>query len=61
MGVSLSNPYEVNLSVLYTPVDLLDVFAVARNLTNNKYALRGVSGPAPQEPLSVMGGLRVRY
>ena len=61
VGVSLSNPYELNLSVLYSPVEMLDVFLTGRNLTNHKYALRGVSGPAPQEPIHVMSGLRVRY
>jgi outer membrane cobalamin receptor len=61
VGLSLSNPYELNLAVLYSPIDLLDVFVTGRNLTNHKYALRGVSGPAPQEPISVMSGLRVRY
>jgi outer membrane cobalamin receptor len=61
VGVSLSNPYELNLSVLYTPVEMLDVFLTGRNLTNHKYALRGVSGPAPQEPIHIMSGLRVRY
>jgi hypothetical protein len=40
---------------------MLDVFLTGRNLTNNKYALRGVSGPAPQEPITIMTGLRVRY
>ena len=61
VGVSLKHPYELNLSALYSPVELLDVFLTGRNLTNHKYALRGVSGPAPQEPITIMTGLRARY
>jgi outer membrane cobalamin receptor len=61
VGVSLKHPYELNLSALYSPVEMLDVFLTGRNLTNHKYALRGVSGPAPQEPVTIMTGLRVRY
>jgi outer membrane receptor protein involved in Fe transport len=61
LGVSLKTPYEVNLSALYTPVKNLDAYVLARNVTNHKYALRGVSGPALQEPLSAMFGLRARY
>jgi outer membrane receptor for ferrienterochelin and colicin len=61
LGVSLNNPYEVNFHALYTPVKNVDAFALARNLTNRKYALRGVSGPALQEPISAMFGLRARY
>ena len=59
-GVSLKTPYEVNANVLYTPIEILDVFVTGRNLTNHKYALRGVSGPAVQEPIAVMGGVRLR-
>ncbi len=61
LGVSLSTPYEVNLHALYTPVKNVDAYVLARNVTNNKYGLRGVSGPALQEPLSAMFGLRARY
>jgi hypothetical protein len=61
MGVSLNNPYEVNLHAVYTPIRFLDVFATVRNLTNNKYALRGVAGPALQEPFAAMAGLRFHY
>jgi outer membrane receptor protein involved in Fe transport len=59
-GVSLKTPYEINANVLYTPIEILDVFVTGRNLTNHKYALRGVSGPAVQEPIAVMGGVRLR-
>ncbi len=60
MGVSLKAPYEVNASVLYSPIEMLDVFLTGRNLTNHHYALRGVSGPALQEPITVMAGVRAR-
>jgi len=60
MGVSLNTPYEVNAAVLYSPLEYLDVFATGRNLTNHHYALRGVSGVALQEPITVMAGVRAR-
>jgi outer membrane receptor for ferrienterochelin and colicin len=60
MGVSLKTPYEVNASALYSPMENLDVFVTGRNLTNHHYALRGVSGVALQEPITVMGGVRMR-
>jgi outer membrane receptor for ferrienterochelin and colicin len=61
LGVSLDNPYEVNLNLLYAPTRFLDVFATIRNLTDHHYALRGVSGPALQEPFSGWLGVRFRY
>ena len=61
LGVSLKTPYELNFHALYTPVKSVDAFVVARNVTNQKYALRGVGGPALQEPASAMFGLRARY
>jgi outer membrane receptor protein involved in Fe transport len=61
LGVSLKNPYELNFHALYTPMKNVDAFVVARNVTNRKYALRGVGGPALQEPASAMFGLRARY
>jgi hypothetical protein len=60
-GASVEHPYELNLSVLYSPHRMVDVFAVVRNATYHKYALRGVSGPALQEPFAALGGLRFRY
>jgi hypothetical protein len=60
-NVSLNTPYQVNANALYTPLEWLDVFVTARNLTNNHYALRGVSGPQPQEPVTAMLGARIRY
>jgi outer membrane receptor for ferrienterochelin and colicin len=60
-GVSVKTPYEVNVNLLYTPFEHLDAFITARNVTNHRYALRGVSGPAPQEPIWALLGLRFRY
>jgi outer membrane receptor protein involved in Fe transport len=60
-NLSLNTPYQVNANALYTPLEWLDVFLTGRNLTNNHYALRGVSGPQPQEPVTAMLGARIRY
>lgn len=61
MGVSLDNPYELNLSVNYSPLYNLEVYATGRNLTDNHYALRGVSGLAIQEPITLMAGVHYHY
>jgi outer membrane cobalamin receptor len=60
-GVSLDLPYEVSLNASYSPVEHLEIFATARNITDHRYALRGLSGPALQEPRTFFGGLRFRY
>jgi outer membrane cobalamin receptor len=60
-GVSLQQPYEINLNALFTPVDPLDIFVTVRNASFRRYALRGISGPAVQEPRWVLGGLHFRY
>lgn len=60
-GVSLDQPYEINLNALLTPIDPLDIFVTVRNVNFRRYALRGVSGPAVQEPRWVMAGLHFRY
>jgi outer membrane receptor for ferrienterochelin and colicin len=57
----LKNPYELNAHIIYTPTEDLDLFLSVRNLTDNHYALRGLLGPTPQEPLSVMGGMRFTF
>jgi outer membrane cobalamin receptor len=60
-GVSLETPHEINLSVVFTPIDALDAWVNVRNASHRRYALRGISGPALQEPLSALAGLRFRY
>jgi hypothetical protein len=60
-GTSMRLPYEVNLNVVYSPTRNADAFLTMRNLTNHHYAVRGVSGPALQEPIWGIGGVRLRY
>jgi hypothetical protein len=60
-GVDMNMPYEVNVNAVYSPLETLDVFVTARNATNHLYALRGVSGPALQEPVWILGGARFHY
>jgi outer membrane receptor protein involved in Fe transport len=60
-GIDFEHPWEVNFNAIYTPVKALDVFVTLRNVTNHKYAVRGISGPAPQEPFSGYAGARFRY
>jgi outer membrane receptor protein involved in Fe transport len=60
-GVKMKTPYEVNFNALYAPIKYVDVFVTMRNITNNKYALRGVSGPALQEPIWGIAGVRLKY
>lgn len=60
-GVSLDTPWEINVSAVVTPIEALDAFVTARNVTFRRYALRGISGPAVQERRSIVGGLRLRY
>ncbi len=60
-GVSLALPYEINVHALFTPFDPLDVFLTVRNASFRRYALRGLAGPALQEPRWALGGLRLRY
>jgi hypothetical protein len=60
-GVSLQTPWEINVSALYSPVEALDVFLTVRNASFRRYALRGIAGPALQEPRSGLAGLRFRY
>ena len=61
LGDELRDPYEINLHVLYTPIRNLDFFINVRNLTNHKYALRGISSPTPQEETQVKAGLSYSF
>jgi outer membrane receptor protein involved in Fe transport len=60
-GVSLQMPYEINVSALFTPVEALDLLVTVRNASFRRYALRGIAGPALQEPRWALAGLRLRY
>jgi outer membrane receptor protein involved in Fe transport len=55
------DPYELNLYLLYTPLENVDVFAEFRNVTDHHYALRGILGPMPQETFRANGGVRWRF
>ena len=61
LGNEVKLPYELNAHLMYTPVEGLDLYVTGRNLTNHKYATKGISGPTPQEPIMVMGGVRYTY
>ena len=52
------NPYELNLHAIYSPVANLEIFGNFRNITNNRYALRGMIEPYPQETFRFSMGLR---
>jgi hypothetical protein len=57
----LQDPYELNIYLLYTPAECFDLFADFRNVTDHKYALRGILGPMPQETFYVNAGARWRF
>lgn len=54
----IKNPYEINVHVNYEPIKCLTVFVDGRNITDNKYALKGIIGPTPQEPIQLLAGIR---
>ncbi|MFZ2639502.1 MAG: TonB-dependent receptor [Verrucomicrobiia bacterium] len=62
LDAELDTPYEVNLYMLWAATKHVDVFANVRNLTDNHYALYGISGVAvPQEALNGVLGVRVTF
>ncbi len=60
-GVNLLTPYEINVSALFSPAEFVDLFLLVRNASVHRYALRGVAGPALQEPYGILAGLRLRH
>jgi outer membrane receptor for ferrienterochelin and colicin len=58
MDKEIQDPYEVNMFISYAPVKSITLFIDGRNITNHKYALKGNTSPAPQEPFRIMGGIR---
>lgn len=54
----LKNPYAINVHINYEPVKRLAIFIDGQNITNHKYALKGIIGPMPQEPIRVLAGIR---
>jgi outer membrane receptor for ferrienterochelin and colicin len=59
-GANLKTPYEVNVNGLYSVRNNWDAFVTIRNLTDHQYGLRGVAGPALQEPFAFSTGVRFR-
>ncbi len=58
----LQDPYDINLHVLYRVTRHVDTFITARNLSNHKVALGGVTGDAnPQETFSAVAGFNVTF
>ena len=57
----LKNPYQINMHINYTPTKWLTLFLNGTNITNHKYALKGVLGPSPQETIHVLAGLRFTF
>ena len=56
----LSNPWEVNLHLLYKATDSLEFYLGIRNVTNNHYALTGfLPNAVPQETIGGVIGLRM--
>jgi outer membrane receptor protein involved in Fe transport len=54
-------PYDLYTYVRYAPVPRFEAFLQARNLTNHKYALRGILAPTPQETATALTGIRVSF
>ncbi len=61
LGEEIKDPYALNLYLLYTPAEKVDLFVNIENLTDHHYALKGLAGPTPQEPLTAKAGVRVRF
>jgi outer membrane receptor protein involved in Fe transport len=61
LGSSLSNPWELNLHVLYRPTEKMEFYLGVRNLTNNHNASTGLAPFAiPQETISGVVGLQIK-
>lgn len=56
---ALELPYEVNAHLRWQPRARWELFVNARNLTDRRYALRGILTPTPQEGRVLMVGVRV--
>lgn len=54
----IKNPYQLNIHINYKPAKRLTIFMNGTNITNHKYALKGVIGTTPQETIRVLAGLR---
>lgn len=54
-------PYDLNAYVRYSPVTRFEAFLQLRNISNHKYALRGILAPTPQETATALAGIRVSF
>lgn len=54
----IKNPYQLNIHINYKPTKRFMIFINGTNITNHKYALKGVISPTPQETIRVLAGLR---
>ncbi len=50
-------PYEINAHIRYGATEDLSIYANIRNLTDNRYATKGLHSPTPQEPFKLVVGL----
>ncbi|MFV5690901.1 TonB-dependent receptor plug domain-containing protein [Flavobacterium sp. LT1R49] len=57
----IKNPYQLNINMNYKPTKWLNIFINGTNITNHKYALKGVIGPTPQETIHLLAGMRFTY
>jgi len=55
-----ADPIGLLAFTLLPPAPALDLFVIVRNASFNRYALRGVAGPAVQEPYGLLAGVRIR-
>ncbi len=51
-------PYQLNIHINYKPTKRFAIFINGTNITNHKYALKGVISPTPQETIRVLAGMR---
>jgi outer membrane cobalamin receptor len=58
LGSEIINPYSVNLHINYLALRGLTIFFDGTNMTDHRYALKGVITPTPQEPIRVLLGAR---
>lgn len=54
----IKNPYQLNIHINYKPTKRFVIFINGTNITNHKYALKGVISSTPQETIRILAGLR---
>ncbi|MFH2137520.1 MAG: TonB-dependent receptor [Candidatus Omnitrophota bacterium] len=57
----LKNPHEINMHILYKPKENWSYYADLRNITNHKYAVKGILGALPQETFRADVGVKISY